>query len=97
MARACKWIGATALLLGLVLTAISVRQIVRDNDAYRKAALVASRNPGNVLYEAGFKEAQVRRAFQLSGAFSGGLLGLNGVTLILLGVIAGRVPRHTGA
>jgi len=97
MARACKWIGATALLLGLVLTAISVGQIARDNDTYRKAALVASRNPGNVLYEAGFKEAQVRRAFELLGAFGGGLLGLNGVTLMLLGVVAGRVPKDKGA
>jgi hypothetical protein len=96
MARACKWIGATALLLGLVLTAISVSQIARD-DAYRKAALVASRNPGNVLYEAEFKGAQVRRAFQIFGAFAGGLLGLNGVTLMLLGVVAGRVPKDKGA
>ena len=96
MARACKWIGATALLLGLGLVALSTIHIVRD-DAYRKAELVASRNPGNVLYEAEFKGAQVRRAFQIFGAFGGGLLGLNGVTLILLGGIAGRVPRHTGA
>jgi len=92
MARACKWIGVLALLLGFAIAAASALQIQRD-EAYRKAELVARRNPGNVLYEAEFKGAQVRRGFQIFGTFGGGLLALNGLTLLLLGAVAGRAPK----
>ena len=89
MARACKLVGSLIVTLGVLVVALCVLQIVRD-EAYRKAALVASRNPGNVLYEAEFKGAQVRRAFQIGAAVGGVLLGLNGVTLLLLGAVASR-------
>jgi hypothetical protein len=92
VAGLCKGIGAALVLVGLGFAAICLRQMAGD-DEYRKAALVAARNPGNVLYEAEFKGAQVRRAFQVVGASGGTLLALNGATLIGLGVIAGRVKR----
>ncbi|MBI4517372.1 MAG: hypothetical protein HY699_16335 [Deltaproteobacteria bacterium] len=90
MARLCKLLGAAVVVLGLALVITCTLQVVRDED-YRKAALVAARNPGNVLYEAEFKGAQVRRAFQITGATAGMLLGLNGLTLVLLGIVAARV------
>ncbi|HUI24655.1 MAG TPA: hypothetical protein VL403_01125 [Candidatus Kryptonia bacterium] len=89
MAGVCKLVGGLVLLIGVLFAGACVTAMARD-EAYAKAKLVASRNPGNVLYEAEFKGAQVQRAFQLVGAAGGALLGLNGLTLILLGAVAGR-------
>lgn len=92
MAALCKGIGGLLVLAGLGFALLCLRQMAGDEE-YRKAALVASRNPGNVMYEAEFKGAQVRRAFQVAGASGGVLLALNGVTLTLLGLVAGRANR----
>jgi hypothetical protein len=92
MARACKLAGSLLLLAGLLVAGACMVAMARD-DVYAKAKLVASRNPGNVLYEAEFKGAQIRRAFQIVCASGGVLIGLNGITLMLLGVVAGRVDH----
>jgi hypothetical protein len=92
MARSCKLVGTLAVLLGLALATACGVQMARD-DEYRRAALVAARNPGNVLYDAEFKGAQVRRAFQLVEGAVGVLLAFNGVTLMVLGAVAARVVR----
>ena len=92
MARACTVIGGVLVVLGLAAALAFLVAIGRD-DAYSKAEMASSRNPGNVMYEAEFGAARVRRGFQLGGVIAGVLLGLNGVTLVSLGVVAGRLSR----
>jgi hypothetical protein len=85
-------IGGVLVVLGLAAALAFLVAIGRD-DAYSKAEMASSRNPGNVMYEAEFGAARVRRGFQLGGVIAGVLLGLNGVTLVSLGVVAGRLSR----
>lgn len=92
MTRACTVIGGVLVVLGLAVALAFLISIGRD-DAYRKAELASSRNPGNVMYEAEFGAARVRRGFQLVGVIAGVLLGVNGTTLVGLGIVAGRVRR----
>jgi len=92
MARACKIIGGALAAVGLAVALTFVVVIARD-EAYGRAALAAAHHPGNVMYEAEFKEAQVRRAFELVGVIAGVLLSLNGATLVGLGRVAGRMHR----
>lgn len=93
MARTCKLIGTALALLG-VIGALWFIVIMARDDAYRQAAFAAARNPGNVMYDAEFKGAQVRRAFEVGVVIAGILLTINGLTLLGLGVVAGRVD-HT--
>jgi hypothetical protein len=72
-----------AALIGFGVTA-------RNDEEYAKAAVLLERNPGNVLYEAKFGGAQIKRAFLISASAGGGLLALNGVTLFLVGVVGAR-------
>ncbi|MFI5366327.1 MAG: hypothetical protein ACHQ4J_11960, partial [Candidatus Binatia bacterium] len=93
MARTCKLIGSALSVLGVAIGLLFVVIMARD-DAYRQAALAASRNSGNVMYDAEFKGAQVQRAFEIGVVIAGILLTINGFTLLGLGVVAGRVD-HT--
>ena len=91
MAGRCKLIGGALAVLGMAVALAFVIVIARDS-SYGSAALAAQRNPGNVMYDAEFKGAQIRRAFELGGVIAGILLALNGATLAALGVVAGRLP-----
>jgi len=93
MARACTVIGGFLLVLG-VAVALSFFVAIRRDDAYAKAALASARNPGNVMYEAEFGAARVRRGFQFGGVIAGVLLGMNGSTLMGLGIVAGRLRNY---
>ena len=95
MARACTMIGGILVVVGLVVALGFLVAIQRD-DAYTKAAMASERNPGNVMYEAEFGAARVRRGFQVGGLIAGGLLGLNGSTLLGLGIVASRSQRSDG-
>jgi len=90
MARACKIVGGALTVVGLAIALAFIVVISRD-EAYGRAALAAAHHPGNVMYEAELKGAQVRRAFELVGVIAGVLLGLNGATLVALGAVAERV------
>jgi hypothetical protein len=90
MARACKLSGGLLVALGLVVLVLSFAALRRDRDSYGHAALAAERNIGNVMYEAEFGKARVRRAFEVVGAAFGILFALNGATLVALGVVAAR-------
>ena len=92
MARACTVIGGVLVVFGLAVALGFLVAIGRD-DAYSKAEMASSRNPGNVMYEAEFGAARVRRGFQLGGVVAGVLLGLNGSTLVGLGIVVGRLGR----
>jgi hypothetical protein len=92
MARACRIIGGALSVVGIAIALTFVIVIARD-DAYRRAAATYALNRGNVMYEAEFRGAQVRRAFELTGTIAGILLAINGATLIGLGIVAARVGR----
>lgn len=89
MVRVCKLVGAVLLVVSLAVSATFATRIARDED-YAKKQLVASRNPGNDVYKLEFGFAQIKRGFDLVFLSTGALLGLNGITLILLGSVAGR-------
>ena len=92
MARASKVIGAALATIGVAVTVMFGVVMSRD-EGYQKAALAAARNPGNVMYEAEFGAAKVRRGFQLVGVVAGILFALNGTTLVGLGAVATRLDH----
>jgi len=62
---------------------------------FSRARLIHERNPGNAMYDAQFFVAVSGLALLVGGAIAGGLLALNGMTLILLGRVAERAdPGH---
>jgi hypothetical protein len=96
MSLACRLIGGLLIVLGLAGTLTLATVMVRDQ-SYQHAALAYERNRGNVMYEAEFKGAQVRRAFELVGAALSFLLALNGATLVAVGIMARRMPDRQPA
>jgi hypothetical protein len=93
MARASKVIGAALATLG-VAVAVMFGVVMSRDEGFQKAALAAARNPGNVMYDAEFGAAKIRRGFQLVGVVAGILFVLNGTTLVGLGAVASRLG-HT--
>jgi hypothetical protein len=94
MSRACTLVGGVLVVLGLAVALAFLVAIGRDNAAYRTAELASTRNPGNVMYEAEFGAAKVRRGFRLVGVIAGVLLGVNGATLVGLGFVAAHLRQH---
>jgi hypothetical protein len=90
MARVGKLGGGLLVVLGLAVLLLSLGAMRRDRESYDRAALAAERNTGNVMYEAEFGKARLRRAFEVVGAAFGIVFVLNGATLVALGVIAER-------
>lgn len=90
MARVCTVVGGVLTVFGVAVALAFLVAMSRD-DAYTKAEMASTRNPGNVMYEAEFGAARVRRGFQLGGLIAGVLLGVNGSTLLGLGIVAGRL------
>jgi hypothetical protein len=83
--------------IGMVLAAIGVAVLigfgvvaVRDSGDFHKAQLLRERNPGNAMYDLQFFVATSQLAFLTSGAVAGGLLALNGLTLMLVGRLANQ-------
>jgi hypothetical protein len=84
-----------ARTIGIVVAAIGVAVLigfgsiaVRDSGDFNKAKLLRERNPGNAMYDLQFFVATSQIAFLVGGAVAGGLLALNGVTLMLVGRLA---------
>jgi len=87
-----------ARVLGIVLAAIGVAVLLgfggvalQGSGEFRQAQLVRQRNPGNAMHDLQFFVASSQLAFLVAGAALGGLLALNGATLILLGRLAEQV------
>jgi len=76
------------IAVGLITAGLFAHRIAHDDD-YAKKALVASRNPNNDVYKLEFGLAQIKRGFDIVFLSGGVLLGLNGLTLALLGAVAG--------
>ena len=90
-----------ARIIGMVIAALGVAILlgfgvvaVEGSADFRKAQMVRQRNPGNAMYDLQFFVATSQLAFLVSGTVAGGLLALNGLTLILVGRLAQeREPR----
>lgn len=96
MAKGLKATGSVLLAAGLATMLAFAVYITRD-EAFAKSRLRMSRNPGNVMYETEYFVALTMRAFLACGAVGGGLLALNGGTMLVLGVWVGRVDRINAA
>ena len=96
MSRLCKALGSILAALGLVLLVTFAFFVVRD-EHFQKASLLKERNPGNVMYESEFFAAFTIHVFLVGGAIVGALLALNGATLLLVGVTAGRLEAAPAA
>lgn len=96
MAKGLKVAGGVLLAAGLATILAFAIYIARD-ETFAKSRLRMSRNPGNVMYETEYFVAMTMRAFLVGGAVGGGLLALNGGTLLVLGVWVGRVDRNKAA
>jgi hypothetical protein len=96
MATICKTLGGLLLAAGLA-GLVAFASFVLGDEKFEKARLRKERNPGNVMYETEYFVAATVRGFLVGGAVSGGLLALNGVTLLLVGAVAGRIERAGGA
>jgi hypothetical protein len=89
MVGLARTIGATLVAIGLVAVLIFAAQIVSDRE-YAKAALRLERSPGNIIYEARYGVAFIKRALLVCGGAAGVLVALNGTTFLLLGSVAAR-------
>lgn len=89
MAKLSKGLGAALLAVAIALV-IGFSYFAISNEDFRKAALLKERNPGHAAYEIQYFVAATIRVFFIGGAVAGVLLGLNGVTLLLLGRVAAR-------
>jgi hypothetical protein len=81
--------------LGIVVAAIGVAVLlgfgavaIEGRGDFSKARMLRERNPGNAMYDLQFFVATSQLAFLTTGAVAGGLLALNGVTLMLIGRLA---------
>ena len=81
--------------IGIVVAAIGVAVLIgfggvalEGRADFSKAKLLRERNPGNAMYDLQFFVATSQLAFLTSGAVAGGLLALNGLTLMLVGRLA---------
>jgi hypothetical protein len=95
MTKFCKALGVVLLAVGLSALVGFAVFAARD-DRYGKAVLLKERNPGNVLYESQYFVAATIRMFLVAGAVAGGLLAINGITLVLLGGVAARLEERSG-
>jgi hypothetical protein len=84
-----KAVGTTLLAAGLAVL-IGFTVFVWNDERFHKASMLKERNPGNVMYETQYFAAFTIHTFLVSGAVCGALLALNGTTLLLLGIVAGR-------
>ena len=80
-----------AVLLGFA--AVAAQSVVPAGGDFRKAQMVRERNPGNAMYDLQFFIAATRLGFLVSGAVGGGLLAINGVTLMMLGATAAELDE----
>ena len=89
MAKVSKTLGAALVAVAIALV-IGFGYFAISNEEFRKATLLKERNPGHAAYEIQYFAAATIRFFLIGGAVAGVLLGLNGVTLLLLGRVAAQ-------
>jgi hypothetical protein len=91
MLRRARAVGIVLAAAGLAIVIafgwFATQHIAGD---FGKARLLHERNPGNAMYDAQFFVASSELALLLGGAVAGGLLALNGMTLMLVGRLASQ-------
>lgn len=95
MAKMSKTLGTVLLAIAIALV-IGFSYFAFTNEEFRKAALLKERNPGHAAYEIQYFAAATMRFFLIGGAVSGVLLGLNGITLMMLGGVAAARAEESG-
>jgi hypothetical protein len=91
MLKRARMLGVIVAGVGLaVLLAFGGFAVQHFSGDFSKARLVHERNPGNAMYDAQFFVAASGLSLLVGGAVAGGLLALNGLTLILVGRLAER-------
>lgn len=94
MLRRAGTIGMVIAAIGLAVLIGFGAVAIEDSGAFSRAKMLRERNPGNAMYDLQFFVATSQLAFLTSGAVAGGLLALNGLTLMLVGRLArGRESR----
>lgn len=93
MLRRARTIGIVVAAIGVAVLVGFGAVAVEGLGDFRKAQLVRERNPGNAMYDLQFFVATSQLAFLTSGAVAGGLLALNGLTLMLVGQLARGAER----
>ena len=81
-----KRIGTVLLAVGIIALVAFTSFVLGDED-FQRAQLVKERNPGNVMYESRYFVALTAHTFLIGGTLCGGLVALNGLTLLLLGIV----------
>lgn len=88
MRRRARMVGTILAAVGLAVMigfgGVALWWAAPSNGELRKAQLLRERNPGNQLYDLQFFIALVKMGFLVVISMGGGLLALNGVSLILL-------------
>lgn len=94
MLRRAGTIGMVIAAIGLAVLIGFGAVAIEDSGTFSRAKLLRERNPGNAMYDLQFFVATSQLAFLTGGAVAGGLLALNGLTLMLVGRLArGRESR----
>jgi hypothetical protein len=100
MLQRARLIGIVLAGVGLAVTltfgGVALQSAVPSSGDFRKAQMVRARNPGNAMYDLQFFIAATRLGFLIAGTVSGGLLALNGVTLVLLDRAVQQAGRRSG-
>ncbi len=96
MAVYLKAVAGLVMLLG-VLSGLRFVSLVRNDEAYQRAALMKERNAGNILFESEYRVAEAGHIFLIYsaiGAFSTALIG--GSMLLGLGVLHSKLDGALG-
>jgi hypothetical protein len=92
MLRRARTIGTVIAAVGVAVLLGFGAVAIEGSADFRKAQMVHQRNPGNAMYDLQYFVATAQLAFLVGGAVAGGLLALNGLTLVLVG----RLAREPG-
>jgi hypothetical protein len=98
MAVYLKSMAALVALLGVLLGIGFVRQAMKDDEGFRRAALMRDRNPGNVLVESEYRVAEARRVFLFYSAAASFLTAAIGGSLLWgVGALHSKADRRERA
>jgi hypothetical protein len=93
MLRRARPIGLILAGVGLAIFLSFAIASVQHFGEFRRARLQHERNPGHAMYDLQFFIVTSRLALLIGGAVGGGLLALNGATLICIGRLAESSTR----
>jgi hypothetical protein len=90
------YLKAVAVIVALAgtLTGLRFVTLVRNDDAFARAALMKERNAGNILFESEYRVAEAAHVFLIYSAASSFLIALIGGSLLWgLGALHSKADR----